>query len=109
MTSQKPSPAKPAQNPPPTNHRREDDDDEVLGKAYDQRIVERTWIFVHPYRIHLLWSLALMICIAIGNLAGPYLIKIAIDDAIANSNLTLLAVAAIGYVASSLLVWVATY
>ena len=109
MTSQKPSPAKPAQTPPPPSHRREDDDDEVLGKAYDQRIVERTWIFVHPYRIHLLWSLALMICIAIGNLAGPYLIKIAIDDAIANSNLTLLAVAAIGYVAASLLVWVATY
>jgi ABC-type multidrug transport system fused ATPase/permease subunit len=95
--------------PKPKANTQEEEDDEVLGKAFDQRIVARTWVYVHPYRVQLLWATLLMICIAVGNLAGPYLIKLAIDSAIVDGDRSLLIVAAGGYVAASLLVWAATY
>ena len=47
----------------------EEEDDEVLGKAFDQRIVARTWVYVHPYRVQLLWATLLMMCIAVGNVS----------------------------------------
>ena len=100
---------RPLTTPKPKANTQEEEDDEVLGKAFDQRIVARTWVYVHPYRVQLLWATLLMICIAVGNLAGPYLIKLAIDSAIVDGDRSLLIVAAGGYVAASLLVWAATY
>ena len=100
---------RPSNDPPPRPKAHDEEDDEVLGKAFDQRIVARTWVYVHPYRVQLLWATLLMMCIAVGNLAGPYLIKLAIDSAIADGDRSLLVVAAGGYVAASLLVWAATY
>ena len=46
----------------------------------------RTWAYVRPYRRHMLAATALMICIAGANLAQPFLIKIAIDQAIAQET-----------------------
>ncbi len=100
---------RPSNDPPSRPNAHDEEDDEVLGKAFDQRIVARTWVYVHPYRVQLLWATLLMMCIAVGNLAGPYLIKLAIDSAIADGDRSLLVVAAGGYVAASLLVWAATY
>ena len=57
-------------------------DEDALGKAYDGRIVRRTWAYVRPYRGTCWPATALMICIAGANLAQPFLIKIAIDQAI---------------------------
>ncbi|MBU6288326.1 MAG: ABC transporter ATP-binding protein [Chloroflexota bacterium] len=100
---------RPSSTPNSRAKTQEEEDDEVLGKAFDQRIVARTWVYVHPYRAQLLWATLLMMCIAVGNLAGPYLIKLAIDSAIVDGDRSLLIVAAGGYVAASLLVWAATY
>lgn len=102
-----PTDQKPGATPP--RPKPGDEDDEVLGKAFDQRIVSRTFVYVRPYRVQLLWAMLMMVCIAIGNLAGPYLIKLAIDSAIVDGDRSLLAAAAIGYVAASLLVWAGTY
>ena len=63
---------------------------EVLGKAYDPQIVSRTWVYVQPYRGRMVFAVFLMICIAVANLAQPYLVKVAIDQAIANADLRLL-------------------
>ena len=61
------------------------EDEEALGKAYDGRIVSPPGLRP-PYRRHMLAATALMICIAGANLAQPFLIKIAIDQAIAQET-----------------------
>jgi len=93
----------------PQPRRRNPEDDEVLGKAYDPRIVARTWKYVRPYRVHMLWATVLMICIASANLAGPYLIKLAIDVAIASGNIPMLTLIAFAYILSALVSWACTY
>ena len=85
------------------------EEEEALGKAYDGRIVRRTWAYVRPYRRHMLAATALMICIAGANLAQPFLIKIAIDQAIDQGDLRLLALTAVAFVLSALVSWLATY
>jgi ATP-binding cassette subfamily B multidrug efflux pump len=53
--------------------------EEILGKAYDMRLVKRLWHYIHPYkRLFLLAMLLLPLQEAFG-LAQPYLMKIGID------------------------------
>src|SRR5436190_5495228 len=92
---------------PPSQQR--NPDNEVLGKAYDPKIVSRTWVYVRPYRGRMLLAVLLMICIAVANLAQPYLVKVAIDQAIANADLRLLTLTALGYVVCALVSWGCTY
>src|SRR5690242_15824921 len=70
-----------SQLPTQTARRKRDDldEDEVLGKAYDPRIVARTWVYVHPYRMHMAAAVGLMILIAVCSLSQPFLTKLAID------------------------------
>jgi ATP-binding cassette, subfamily B, multidrug efflux pump len=57
--------------------------EEVLGKAYDRRLVARLWQFVRPHWRLLILALVL-IPIAIGfEVVQPYLLKLAIDEHIA--------------------------
>jgi len=97
-------PETPARKPEPPP-----DSDDILGKAYDPRIVARTWVYVRPYGRHMLWSVLLMICIAGANLAQPFLIKTAIDQAIAHSDVQLLTLTAVAFVFCALVSWLATY
>jgi ATP-binding cassette, subfamily B, multidrug efflux pump len=61
--------------------------EEVLGKAYDLRLVRRLWYFIIPYkRLFYLSLLFLPLQQAFG-LAQPYLMKIGIDQYIAGKNL----------------------
>ena len=95
---------------PPKPVRRDDDDaDEVLGKAYDPRIVSRTWTYVRPYRGRMALAVLLMIAIAGANLAQPYLIKLVIDGAIQQGDVRLLTLSAGAYVVCALVSWLATY
>jgi ATP-binding cassette subfamily B protein len=61
--------------------------EEILGKAYDLRLIKRLWTFVHPYR-RLFWLAMLLLPFqqAFG-LAQPYLMKITIDQYIAGGDL----------------------
>lgn len=73
-------------------------DEEVLGKAYDSRLIRRLWRFVVPHWPLLLLGLVL-IPLAIGfELAQPYLLKIVIDDYIAARELDGLELVALAYV-----------
>ena len=61
--------------------------EEVLGKAYDSRLVARLWQFVRPHWRLLILALVL-IPIAIGfEVVQPYLLKLAIDKHIAAHQL----------------------
>ena len=62
------------------------DEDEILGKAYDGRIVRRLVPYLKPYRLIILVSLVLLLFSSAMDLAGPYLTKVAIDHNIAPAN-----------------------
>src|SRR5438067_3269060 len=61
-------------------------DDDVIGKAYDARLMRRLLVYLRPYRAHALLALAAIICGSILQLAQPYLMKIAIDKYIPERN-----------------------
>jgi ATP-binding cassette subfamily B protein len=55
-------------------------DDEVLGRAYDARLMRRVWSFTRPHARLVLVTCALFPAVALLELAQPYLVKIAIDE-----------------------------
>ena len=56
-----------------------DDHDEILGKAYDARLMARLWAVTRPHKRLVLVSLVLFPLTAAAELLQPYLIKVAID------------------------------
>jgi len=55
-------------------------EDEIVGKAYDRRLLGRFLRYLRPYRWMVVGSLLLLPLIAAAKLAQPWLLKIAIDD-----------------------------
>ncbi|MDD2335051.1 MAG: ABC transporter ATP-binding protein [Geobacteraceae bacterium] len=55
-------------------------EDEIVGKAYDRKLLGRFLRYLRPYRWLVVWSLLLLPLIAAAKLAQPWLIKIAIDS-----------------------------
>jgi len=62
-------------------------DEEVLGKAYDARLMRRLLMYLRPYWRQVLLALLAILAGAAGQLAQPYLIKTAIDQHIATGRL----------------------
>jgi len=60
--------------------------DEILGKAYDSKLMKRLLGFVKPYTKYVVAAILLNIIVAALGPIRPYLTKIAIDDSIANSD-----------------------
>ena len=54
-------------------------DDDVVGKAYDARLMRRLLGYLRPYRLHASLALAAIIANSMLQLAQPYLMKVAID------------------------------
>jgi ATP-binding cassette subfamily B protein len=54
-------------------------DEEVLGKAYDARLMRRLLTYVRPYRRQVVFAIAAIIAGSVLQLAPPYLTKIVID------------------------------
>jgi ATP-binding cassette subfamily B protein len=63
-------------------------DEEVLGKAYDARLMRRLLGYLHPYTAQVAVSLAAIIAASVLQLAQPYLTKLAIDRYIAAGDLS---------------------
>jgi ATP-binding cassette subfamily B protein len=55
-------------------------DDEVLGRAYDRRLMARIWAYTRPYRGAVFASAVLFPLLAGVDLVQPYLVKVAIDS-----------------------------
>jgi ATP-binding cassette, subfamily B, multidrug efflux pump len=55
-------------------------DDEILGRAYDARLMRRVWAFTRPNARLVLITAALFPAVALLELTQPYLVKIAIDE-----------------------------
>ena len=62
-------------------------DDEVLGKAYDARLMRRLLAYLRPYWRQVIVAFVAIVAGAAAQLAQPYLIKTAIDRHIATGRL----------------------
>ena len=61
-------------------------EEEVLGKAYDGRLMRRLLTYLRPYKWHVVVALAAIILKSVLDVLGPYLTKIAIDKYLAKST-----------------------
>jgi ATP-binding cassette subfamily B protein len=61
-------------------------EDEVVGRVYDRRLVARLWPYARRYRGALGAAAALLPALAAVDVAGPYLVKVAIDDHITRGD-----------------------
>ena len=61
-------------------------DDEVLGKAYDSKLMKRLLSFVKPYKKYVVIAIFMNVVVSALSPLRPYLTKIAIDDYIVNGN-----------------------
>ena len=58
-------------------------DDEILGKAYDARLMRRLLQYLRPYWRQVGLALITIIVSGVASLVQPYLIKVAIDRFVA--------------------------
>src|ERR1700691_1807657 len=59
---------------PPQPH-----DDDVVGKAYDSRLMGRLVTYLRPYKLQAVISLVAILLKAGSDVLGPYLTKVAVD------------------------------
>jgi ATP-binding cassette subfamily B protein len=63
-------------------------DDEVLGKAYDSRLMRRLLAYLRPYRMQVAFAVATIVGNSALQLAPPYLTKLVIDRYIPSGDLS---------------------
>ncbi len=54
-------------------------EEEVLGKAYDSRLMRRLLTYLRPYRVAVTIAITAIILKSFADVLGPYLIKVAVD------------------------------
>jgi len=54
-------------------------EEEILGKAYDSRLMRRLLIYLRPYRWQVTIAIASIILKSFCDVLGPYLVKVAVD------------------------------
>jgi len=83
-----------------------DDEDELLGKAYDGRLVRRLLQSIRPYKQQLVTAIILMIISSLMSVAGPTIVGRAIDDGIRANDSTTLRIWTILFIITALVEWV---
>src|SRR5215475_83507 len=61
-------------------------EEEVLGKAYDSRLMKRLLSYLRPYKWQVIGALVAIVLKALADVVGPYLTRTAIDKYLASSN-----------------------
>jgi ATP-binding cassette subfamily B multidrug efflux pump len=61
-------------------------EEEVLGKAYDSRLMKRLLWYMRPYRLHLVVALASVLLKALADVVGPLLTLLAMDKYLAPAH-----------------------
>ncbi len=84
-------------------------EDEIVGKAYDRKLLGRFIRYLRPYRWLVVWSLLLLPLIAAAKLAQPWLIKIAIDSHITTGKMAGLPLLSLEYFALIIVDGLLTY
>jgi ATP-binding cassette subfamily B protein len=84
-------------------------EEELLGKAYDSRLMARLLAYLAPYKFAVAVAFVLILVISVLKLVGPYLTKVAIDDYIAHGDMSGLNRIALLYVLALLAQFVLSY
>ena len=84
------------------------DSDEVLGKVYDNRVVARLPKYLAPVKGYIILGAIGMVMFTLATLALPYLAGVAADNMI-DGSMNGLVLAAVLYIAASLLQWGGQY
>ncbi len=63
-------------------------EEEILGKAYDARLIKRLGGYLKPYRYYIIAAIVVLVIASLAELAGPYITKIAIDKYITPKKLS---------------------
>src|SRR5258706_1903937 len=61
-------------------------EEEVLGKAYDSRLMRRLLTYLGPYKWHVMIALVAIVLKSVADVLAPFLTKIAIDKYLAKSS-----------------------
>jgi ATP-binding cassette subfamily B protein/subfamily B ATP-binding cassette protein MsbA len=97
------------QKPKPLSVPTQPEEDSIIGKAYDPKLVRRLLRYLLPYKWQVITALAWMFFAMSAYIAGPYLIKVALDSGIAVGNLGVLEQAVALYLLASVAFWIGTY
>jgi ATP-binding cassette subfamily B multidrug efflux pump len=84
-------------------------DQDIIFKGYDPEISRRLFAFLRPYRRRFSIAMVLMLVSSAAAVAGPYLVKIAIDDGIDAGSIIVLRQTVILYLAIAIIQWIATF
>ena len=83
--------------------------EEQYDKSFDPRIARRLMDFIRPYSWRVLIALLFMAGASAASVAGPYFVKIALDDGLTANNLAVLRQTVLAFVVVSLVQWICTY
>ena len=83
--------------------------EEIAMKGYDPQVTRRLISFVRPYVWSFLFAMLLIIVSAGASVAGPYLLKVALDEGIAGGSLVTLRDTTLLYLLLALAQWAGTY
>jgi ATP-binding cassette, subfamily B, multidrug efflux pump len=61
-------------------------EEEILGKAYDTRLMRRLFRYLRPYRATVILSLAILVVQTVAQVSGPLLTQLAIDKYLARPD-----------------------
>ena len=84
-------------------------EEQVLGKAYDARLMRRLLAYIKPYRRSAFLAIACLLAGSALSIVQPYLTKIAIDRYIRNHNVAGLNQIALLYILTLLLVFASSF
>jgi len=84
-------------------------EEEVLGKAYDSRLMARLLRYLRPYKLQVAGALVLLMLASLLGVVGPYLTKIVLDEAIPQGDGGQLAFLAILFLTATVLIFVFQY
>jgi ATP-binding cassette subfamily B protein len=76
------------------------EEEEIFSKAYDSRLVKRLLGYLAPYKLVVVLSVLVLLAVSVSELAGPYLVKVAIDRYISKGDASGLPLLAILYILS---------
>ena len=83
--------------------------DAVYGIKFSKDVAKTLWSMIQPYFWKIFFALFLNLVAAITLVAGPYFVRLALDDGIAAGDSQLLLRAIMGYVAIAVLQWISTF
>jgi ATP-binding cassette subfamily B protein len=72
-------------------------EEEVLGKAYDARLMRRLLRYLRPYKLQVALAIVLLMGAAAAEIVGPWLTQLVLDEAIPDRDVRLLTLLTIGY------------